>query len=361
MAKLHVDIALTYLFLEYLVRYLALYHITYRMKKVTLLLAVATMMLSCNQTPKQNQDSTTVTDQAEVKEQDSAAAKSFNIADVPFSTADLGDFPFFSLPAGLQEQNKPLLKKFDVCFFPINGVMTPFEGKLYKTNVAAQQGEEFSQRFFEKSLEDYLTSIGAVKIYDGEITQEAYDRYHKKDVNKGADGDIGYTGEQIKFYIIRSKDKGNIYVQFSANNAAGKLNILQEDALQQTITKVKADDIVKDLTEKGKSILYINFDLDKSTISADGKGVVNEIAEALKKNPDLKVSIEGHTDNTGEASHNKKLSDDRANSVLRTLTANGIDKSRLSAKGFGAERPLATNDSEGNKAKNRRVELVKIG
>lgn len=330
------------------------------MKKVTLLLAVATMMLSCNQSPKQNQDTAAVTDQAELKEQTSATAKKINIDDVPFSTADLGDFPFFTLPAGLQEQNKPLQKKFDVCFFPINGVMTPFEGKLYKTNVSAKQGEEFSQRFFEKSLEDYLASIGAVKIYDGEITQEAYDRYYKKDPNKGADGDIGYAGEQIKFYIIRSKDKGNIYVQFSANNAAGKLNILQEEALQQTITKVTADDIVKDLTEKGKSILYINFDLDKSTISTDGKAIVNEIAEALKKNSNLKISIEGHTDNTGEASHNKQLSDDRANAVLKSLTTNGIDKSRLSSKGFGAERPLVANDSEDNKAKNRRVELVKV-
>ena len=330
------------------------------MKKVTLLLAVATMMFSCNQTPKQKQDNTAATDRTDVKEEKSPTAKSFNIADIPFSTADLGNFPFFTLPEGLQEQNKPLQKKFDVCFFPINGVMTPFEGKLYKTNVTAKQGEEFSQRFFEKSLEDYLTSIGAVKTYDGEITQVEYDRYNKQDANKGGEGDIGYTGEQIKFYIIRSKDKGNIYVQFSANSAGGKLNILQEQVFQQTVTKVTADDIAKDLTEKGKSILYINFDLDKSTISADGKVIVDEIAEALKKNTALKIAIEGHTDNTGEASHNKKLSDDRANAVLKTLTTNGIDKSRLSAKGFGAERPLAANDSEANKAKNRRVELVKI-
>jgi len=331
------------------------------MKKVMLLLSVATMMLSCNQTtPNQNQDNAVTTDHADVKEQTSQTAKSFNIADIPFSTANLGSFPFFTLPEGLKEQNKPLQKKFDVCFFPINGVMTPFEGKLYKTNVTAKPGEEFSQRFFEKSIEDYLTSIGAVKTYDGEITQEEYDRYSKKDVNKGGEGDIGYTGEQIKFFIIRTKDKGNIYVQFSANNAGGKLNVLQEEVFQQTITKVTADDIAKDLTEKGKSILYINFDLDKSTISADGKELVDEIAEALKKNATLKIAIEGHTDNTGESSHNKKLSDDRANAVLRSLTANGTDKSRLTAKGFGAERPLVANDSEDNKAKNRRVELVKI-
>ena len=329
------------------------------MKKVTLLLAVATTMLACNQTPKQNK-STVTTDQAPVKDDALKTTKSFNIADIPFSTSDLGDFPFFKLPKGLIEQNKPLQKKFDACFFPVNGVMTPFEGKLYKTNVTAKPGEEFSQRFFEKSMEDYLTSIGAVKIYAGEITNEEYDRYNKRDANKGGEGDIGYAGEQIKFYIIRSKDKGNIYVQFSANNAAGKLNVLQEEVFQQTVTKVTADDIAKSLTEKGKSILYINFDLDKSTISTDGKAIVEEIAEALKKNVSLNIAIEGHTDNTGEVSHNKNLSNDRANAVLSALAKNGIDKSRLSAKGFGAERPLVANDSEDNKAKNRRVELVKM-
>lgn len=329
------------------------------MKKVALLLSLGAITLSCSQAPKQNQDST-VADTAAVTGDKSEVATTFNIAAVPLSTADLGDFPFFTLPAGLEEQNKPLQKKFDVCFFPVNGVMTPFEGKVYKTNVTAKAGEEFSQHFFEKSLTDYLTSKGAVKVYEGEISQEEYDAYSKKDANKGGEGDIGYTGEQIKFYVIRSKDKGNIYVQFSANNASGKLNVLQEEAFQQTITKVTADDIAKDLTEKGKSILYINFDTDKSSISADGKDVVNEIAAALKKNTTLKIAIEGHTDNTGEAAHNKKLSDDRAKAVLSALTSDGIDKARLSAAGFGAERPLVANDSEANKAKNRRVELVKV-
>lgn len=334
------------------------------MKKTILLFALGTIILSCNKKTNENQNSEVSGEQKEQTSNNDQAnndlKKSFNIEDIPYSNADLGTFPFFTLPEGLTEQNKPLQKKFDVCFFPVNGVMTSFEGKLYKTNVTAKPGEEFSQRYFEKSIEDYLNSIGAVKVFDGEITKEEYDRYNKKDTNKGNEGDIGYTDEQIKFYVIRSKSKGNIYVQFSSNNAAGKLNILQEEVFQQTIKKVTADDITKDLTEKGKAILYINFDIDKATISNDGKEVVNEIAQALKKNTSLKIAIEGHTDNTGDAAHNKKLSNDRANAVLSTLTTQGIDKSRLSAKGFGAERPLVANDSEDNKSKNRRVELVKI-
>lgn len=334
------------------------------MKKTALIFGLSALIVSCNQSVKQQEgteDSTEVTVEAnEVKTEEANTATDFNIEDIAFSTADIGDFPFINLPEGLRSMNKPLERKFDVCFFPINGVMTPFEGRLYKIYVTNERGEEYSQRYFEKSMEDYLLSVGAVKVFDGEITREEYDRYHKQDPNKGNDGDIGYGGEEIKFYVIRSKDKGNIYVQFNSNNAGGKLNILQEEAFKQTITKVTADEIVKDLTEKGKSILYINFDVDKSNITTDGKEVVTQIAEALKKDNSLQISIEGHTDNSGNAEHNKKLSDARANSVLNALVTDGIDKARLTAKGFGAEKPLAANDSEENKAKNRRVELVKV-
>lgn len=79
----------------------------------------------------------------------------------------------------------------------------------------------------------------------------------------------------------------------------------------------------------------------------------------MKNNADLKISIDGHTDNAGSADHNKKLSAERAHNILKFLTSNGIPATRLTAAGFGAERPLVANDSEANMAKNRRVELVK--
>lgn len=331
------------------------------MKKTTLIIATALVAMACNQKNKETETTDTPIEQSSTTtEEPVKESTSFKIDNIPYSEAEIGAFPFFTLPKGLKEMNKPLQKNFDICYFPIEGIMTPIEGKLYKTNVTAVQGEEFSQRYFEKSLEDYLTSIGAYKVYDGEITQEEYDRYNKQDPNKGADGDIGYAGEVIKMYVIRSQKQGNIYIQYTSNNAGGKLNILQEEALEQTITKITADEIAKDLIEKGKSILYINFDIDKSTITKDGNDVVTEIATALKKDSSLKISIEGHTDNTGDATHNKKLSSERANAVLNALVSQHIDKTRLAAKGLGADNPLVANDSDSNKAKNRRVELVRV-
>lgn len=332
------------------------------MKKISLLMAIALIFFSCDKKVKENQDNKTSESQTteEVQKKENVSAGKINIEDIPYSNSDLGEFPFFTLPKGLVNQNKPLQKNFDVCFFPVNGIMTPFEGKLYKTNVVSAENEEFSKMYFEKSLEDYLSSIGAVKVYDGEITESEYNRYQKQDPNKGNEGDMGYADEQIKFYVIRTKDKGNIYIQFSANSASGKLNILQEANLKQTIQKITADEIVKDLSEKGKSILYINFEVNKADLTEDESKTINEIFLALKKDPSLNISIEGHTDNTGDAQKNKKLSLDRANSVMNALVSKGINKSKLTAKGFGSEHPLVSNDSEENKAKNRRVELVKV-
>ncbi|UWX67330.1 OmpA family protein [Empedobacter stercoris] len=329
------------------------------MNKLFIVAIAATLIVSCNNKTEEKKTNNVAVDTNQNQE-NTIADKGFDINKIPFSTADIGDFPFINLPQGLQEMNKPLVKEFDMCFFPINGVMTPFEGKLYKTFVSPKQGEEFSQHFFEKSMADYLQSIGAVKVFDGEITKEEYERYNKQDPNKGGEGDMGYAGQNMKFWTLRTKDKGNVYIQYLSNNAGASLNVLQEANFKQTITKVTADDIANDLTKNGKSILYINFDVDQAKITQEGDEIVTEIANALKKDNALKISIEGHTDNSGDAKHNKKLSNDRANAVMQKLIALGIDKTRLSAIGYGAEKPLVANDTEENKAKNRRVELVKV-
>jgi OOP family OmpA-OmpF porin len=202
------------------------------MKRTVFLLITSVIILACNKTQKENQGQEISKTQTVQPANDSESENKFDIEHIPYSTAELGNFPFLILPKGLKEMNKPLKKSFDVCFFPINDKMTAFEGQLYKANISAEQGQEFSQHYFEKSMEDLLKSVGAVKVFDGEITQKEYDSYNKQDPNKGEEGDMGYSGEAIKFYIIRSKEMGDIYVQYTANNAAGKLNVLQSKNAQ---------------------------------------------------------------------------------------------------------------------------------
>ena len=88
--------------------------------------------------------------------------------------------------------------------------------------------------------------------------------------------------------------------------------------------------------------------------------MIAEIDKLLNADPALKLSIEGHTDNTGTPAHNQTLSTSRARSVLGALVGLGIDPARLQSKGFGQDKPLADNGSEDGRARNRRVELVKL-
>lgn len=129
---------------------------------------------------------------------------------------------------------------------------------------------------------------------------------------------------------------------------------------EQTIRKVTAAQISEELNDAGKAIVYINFKPDESEITADGQLIVEQIVEALKQHDSLHIAIEGHTDQTGDPEHNKKLSDERARSVRSALSAQGIDPSRLSARGFGSDTPLVKGTSGSDHAKNRRVELRRI-
>ncbi len=105
--------------------------------------------------------------------------------------------------------------------------------------------------------------------------------------------------------------------------------------------------------------MYINFDTDKAAIKEESRSTIDQIIALLRENPALKVSIEGHTDNTGTAQHNKTLSEQRAQAVLNAVVQGGIGKERLSSRGWGQEKPIADNRTEEGKAKNRRVEIVK--
>ena len=104
----------------------------------------------------------------------------------------------------------------------------------------------------------------------------------------------------------------------------------------------------------------IRFDTGKSTLKPESMGVINEIYQLMKDNPDLRFSVEGHTDNVGDDNSNMKLSADRAERVKDTLVEMGIDEDRLTSKGWGESMPMDDNNVPEGRANNRRVEFVKI-
>ena len=120
-------------------------------------------------------------------------------------------------------------------------------------------------------------------------------------------------------------------------------------------------DLYKKVTTDSKIITHgILFDVDRATLLPQSMGTINGIYNLMKKDPGLKFEIDGHTDNTGVASHNLALSESRAAAVKDQLVNMGVDKSRLTIKGFGDLRPLEKNDSPEGRANNRRVEFLKM-
>ena len=99
------------------------------------------------------------------------------------------------------------------------------------------------------------------------------------------------------------------------------------------------------------------FDFDKFEIKPDAYPVLDKIVSLVKQNPQMKMEIQGHTDNVGSTEYNQKLSEDRAKAIVDYLVRNGIDPEKLSHSGYGLTQPVASNDTEDGRAENRRVEL----
>jgi outer membrane protein OmpA-like peptidoglycan-associated protein len=117
----------------------------------------------------------------------------------------------------------------------------------------------------------------------------------------------------------------------------------------------------KQLTQEKRAVTYgIYFDFAQATLKPESGPVLKEIAQALKDNPDWKLTVEGHTDNIGGDAYNLDLSKRRALAVKEALVAQySIAPDRLANEGFGASRPVESNDTLEGRARNRRVELVR--
>jgi len=168
------------------------------------------------------------------------------------------------------------------------------------------------------------------------------------------------VGEGIGVFKI-VKTSSEFWVKIETGGSYGNdfyyLTVLEIESMNQEIT---SNDILTALNTDGRIALYINFETGKSDIKTESQKTIDQIVEILKSNLTLKISIEGHTDNVGTPQSNQTLSENRAKSVMNAILSKGIDKARLSAKGWGQDNPISDNTSEDGRAKNRRVEIVKL-
>jgi OmpA-OmpF porin, OOP family len=224
-------------------------------------------------------------------------------------------------------------KEFDQYDFPLgadkdgNPITKHIEGEFHSWDIATRQGMSELQlyRNFDNALKaagfkiDYESSPSAITAHKG--------------------------GTWI--YL---ETKGEFYYQ----------TIVTSKEMNQEVTADAS--ILKDEIEKtGHVAVYgIHFDTAKATIQPDSEDTLKQVAALLQQNPDLKLRVEGHTDNQGSAVANQALSERRAQAVVAWLTSHGVAANRLKAQGFGETKPVAENSTDEGRAKNRRVELAKL-
>lgn len=182
---------------------------------------------------------------------------------------------------------------------------------------------------------------------------------------KAAGGTMLYADGDRSFTYTITRPSGEYWGQVGCGaGSAAKCDRIQHKivrvaAMEQAVT-VSADQIRKSIADTGKMVFYgIYFDTDKATLKAESEPTLAEMAKFLKANVALKVFIVGHTDMQGGAERNQKLSQERAAAVVAALSGkHGIARERLAAEGVGPLAPVAANDAEAGRAKNRRVEMV---
>jgi len=201
----------------------------------------------------------------------------------------------------------------------------------------------------------YYLNEGSTEVSDLQVFRN-FENALKK-INATIVGKVVETGNSYNFICAKvSMGKNETWIRIESSSPEYYLKIVEREAMVQVI---QANDILAALNTDGHIALDILFDTGKSTIKVESQAIVNEIYTFLKNNASLKISIEGHTDNVGNAADNKKLSEARAKAVMDVLIAKDINKERLSSLGWGQEKLVADNLTEEGRAKNRRVEIVK--
>jgi outer membrane protein OmpA-like peptidoglycan-associated protein len=154
---------------------------------------------------------------------------------------------------------------------------------------------------------------------------------------------------------------GTVWVEVGVGSGGDgyNLTIVQEAGMRQDV-QLTANELAEALAASGSVTLNnILFDTGKATLKAESEAPLGTVLELLKGDPELKLEIQGHTDNVGGKDTNLKLSRDRAETVKAHLVKGGIAAARLTTTGFGDGQPVADNGTEQGRAQNRRVVLVK--
>ncbi|QBB69421.1 DUF4892 domain-containing protein [Pseudolysobacter antarcticus] len=202
-----------------------------------------------------------------------------------------------------------------------------------------------------------------------DFASQALELLHLNHLDNTPESSLGFTNSERPRYLLGklARAQGDVYIVVMAADKIDQQRpaifvlLIESKPMEKGLVTVAANALDQSLISSGKAVIYgITFDFDKADIKPESKPQLDQIAQLLHDHTDLKLAITGHTDNQGGADYNNKLSQRRADAIVAALVGSyAVAANRLSAQGLGASAPVASNDSDEGKAKNRRVELVK--
>jgi len=258
---------------------------------------------------------------------------------------------------------------------PEHPIIKPFPNSVLAKNMSSyDKFNEFEFVVMEKATKkknkvkvkgQYWKLLYEVRKPNGDRVKdiskaEYFENYKNAALEKG--GEILYEDQLYLYLRIPKSDGGKTWCRVGPVPNLGQiyLNIVDEEGFKQSLT-FGADELKKALDADGKVILHgILFDLDKATLKQESEEQLHHIVTLMLNYPNLRLEIQGHTDNQGKDNYNMKLSKNRAETVSSYLQLFGINKNRLVTKGYGESKPIASNDTEDGRVQNRRVELIKL-
>lgn len=285
-----------------------------------------------------------------------APVGSFDVTKAAVSTVKLGAFPYLALPTGYRATNPQTL---DLGRFPfwVGDHFVWVEGKIYQSRIDADTGKAFSKYELQRNIESLVDQAGGKKIVETQLPSGMRAKLDPdaQQVDTGL-GDI--IENPVVVFLIHQADK-DIWINFVSGTSGGSWAVVEAKPFVPTAKLLPASALKDTIDRTGKATIAVNFAVDKATILPSSQPQIGEVVKLLG-DTSLKLSVEGHTDNSGTPAHNLALSQARAQSVVAALVGAGIVPDRLTAHGFGADRPVAGNDTEEGRAANRRVELVRV-
>lgn len=222
-----------------------------------------------------------------------------------------------------------------------------------QTAVAQAQGQEYVNGMSDVALR---TAQTAQEDDQRAVAQRAADSLHEARLQKQLALAQAEQQNLQKQNVAANARADSLRKAAEAANAQLGQAMTQLQSLVTEITNLKE-------TSRGLviSLSDILFDVGKATLKAGAESNVRKISAVLKQYPNHQISVEGYTDAQGSDAFNKKLSEDRANSVKQALIAGGVDPVLISSKGLGKANPVASNETAEGRQANRRVEIVVEG